>query len=145
LFKTFKLTKRIFNFVQKIIKMKAVDIIKYVIGYTPRSVDNDEVRFDFINKWEIKISYRGMERVFVVDGIFWTGEEPTPEEDLLDFLFQTKDLMMFSEFEKYNECEGCYGSGYVEELSYCGKLAGDCCGSCYEFVECECTNRYYPI
>jgi hypothetical protein len=126
--------------------MEAVKFIKHVIGYTPRKVINEEVDFEFVSDFEINISYRGMERSFLRDVNLWYADEPTNEEDVSGkHLFTTEDLMLFPNFQEYNECMGCYGSGHIEVLSYCGRLAGDCCGSCYEWVECECKDRIYPL
>lgn len=49
-------------------------------------------------------------------------------------------LDKFEEWNEFNLCKDCFGTGYVEidVSSQCLKYIGDCCGGCTQIVECYC-------
>lgn len=125
--------------------MKAISIIKHVVGHPLSMVDNEKVFFEFLNSEEITIEYDGCKRMFVRFDNEWYAEDPTDEEDDV-VLFTTSDLMLFPDFSEKNECIDCNGSGVMQIDARCSSTYRlDCCGACYDEVDCDCENRFYNL
>ena len=45
--------------------------------------------------------------------------------------------LRYNDDEIEMQCETCDGSGIVEKMQECGKVASMCCGGCYVNVECN--------
>ena len=122
--------------------MTAVDIIKNVVGRRPRKVANEKVRFFFQSKESLVIEYNGVSKEFQLFDTTWFDIN---DEEFENPLFETKQLMIFPDFEEQNECEDCHGEGYTEEFIGCSRPASECCGGCTANVICECENRFYSL
>jgi len=52
--------------------------------------------------------------------------------------YSVEELEKSEAFKEFNKCPNCGGDGYDEELKCPVGSASDCCGGCYEKIECNC-------
>jgi hypothetical protein len=53
------------------------------------------------------------------------------------------ELEYYPKFLEFNQCQDCFGEGFIEVGPMCSKPASMCCGGCYTKIECECDDKLF--
>jgi hypothetical protein len=109
---------------------------RYLKTNKPSDIKIDIYSFNFeVFNDNLRVWYNENSKQFTHEGEFCFSYKKGDDYGYLDF---PKEVI-----EEVNICQKCFGTGILDSGPSCSMPASECCGGCYEQVDCECETPFY--
>ena len=124
------------DFVKKLFKIMNPKPNRYLKTNKPSDIKIDIYSFNFeVFNDNLRVWYNENSKQFTHEGEFCFSYKKGDDYGYLDF---PKEVI-----EEVNICQKCFGTGILDSGPSCSMPASECCGGCYEQVDCECETPFY--